>query len=57
MMSLTDGKKTYALGVLMAAVAFARYLGWLTTDTYLVAEGVLAGGGLIALRASLARRP
>jgi hypothetical protein len=50
---MLDGYKTYIFAGLMALVAFAKYMGYITADAAQAIEGILLGGGIAALRAGV----
>lgn len=49
------GYKTYICAALMAIAIFARSVDWITDEQLRLAEGLLAAGGLAALRAGVAK--
>ncbi len=50
------GYKTYIVAGLMVVASGLRALGYISDDTYKTLEGILLGGGLMALRAGIAKR-
>lgn len=50
-----DGKKTYLVALAIAAVVAARRLEWVDEGTYQTLLGVLGAGGLVTLRAGVAK--
>jgi len=49
------GKKTYITAALMAAITFARGVGWLDPQQYELVLGLLGSLGLAALRAGVSK--
>lgn len=49
------GKKTYAVAVLLFLVVGAQGMGYISAEQAMVLKGLLAAGGLAALRASVAK--
>ncbi len=52
---MLEGKKTYITAAILALVAFAQTMGWLTQDQYELLVGLLGSLGLAALRAGVAK--
>jgi len=50
-----SGKKTYLIAVLVAVVAVAQYLGYISTEAALTLYGLLGAGGLATTRAAVAK--
>lgn len=47
-----EGKKTYICAGLIGLLSAAKFLGWIDEQAYMVAFGLLTGGGLASLRAA-----
>ena len=50
-----NGWKTYTIGFLMIFVAGLKQMGYISEEVFKVLEGVLTGGGLMALRAGVTK--
>lgn len=50
-----DGKKTYLIAASMIVAAGLQAQGFIGPDTYKWVEGILLGGGFMALRRGIAR--
>jgi hypothetical protein len=50
---MLDGYKSYIVAALLAAVAGAKFLGWITADVGSALEGILLGGGIAALKSAV----
>ena len=53
---MLEGKKTYITGALIAVVAFARHLAWVTPEMADTITNLLLGGGLVFLRSGIANK-
>ena len=51
-----SGKKTYLTGGLLAVVALARHMEWITPELADSFTNLLVGGGLVFLRQSIANK-
>lgn len=52
---MLDGYKTYITAVLIAVVAFAKVMQWITEETANTLTTMLMGGGLAFLRMGVAK--
>ena len=52
---MLEGKKAYLVGILMGLAGAAYGLGWIDEGTFKTLEGILLGGGIMALRAGIAK--
>jgi hypothetical protein len=52
---MLQGKKTYLVAAVMAALAFARGLEWLTPEQFETLMGLAGSIGLMALRAGVTK--
>jgi hypothetical protein len=50
-----SGRKTYIIAVLVALVAAAQYLGYISTEAAVVLYGLLGAGGIATTRAAIAK--
>ena len=48
-----DGKKTYLIAAAMVVVAGLQAQGYIGPETYRTIEGILLGGGFMALRSAV----
>ena len=48
-----EGYKTYIMAGLIAAAVFAKYVGWINSQTFEILLSLLGAGGLAALRAGV----
>ena len=55
MMEWLSGKKTYLIAFAMIVAAGLHAQGYIGLETYQWVEGVLMGGGFMALRAGVAK--
>ena len=54
-MDALKGKKTYLIGIAMVILAGLKAQGYIGEDAYKIVEGLLLGGGLMALRAGVSK--
>lgn len=54
-MDALKGKKTYLVGAAMVVLAGLKAQGYISPDVYVIVEGILMGGGLMALRAGVTK--
>mgnify|MGYP001593603097 CR=1 FL=1 len=54
-MAFLRGYKSYIVGFLMVVVAGLRHLNYIDESTFKVVEGLLLGGGIMALRAGISK--
>jgi len=54
-MAALQGKKTYLIGAAMVVLAGLKAQGYIGEDVYKIVEGLLLGGGLMALRAGVGK--
>lgn len=52
-----EGKKTYFVAIMVAAVAVAVGAGWIDKNTAALLYGLLGAGGIATLRAAVGRIP
>ena len=51
-----SGSKTYITAAAIAALQFAKMMGWVDSDTTETLTNLLLGGGLAFLRSSIAKK-
>ena len=54
-MGWLKGKKSYAIGFLLILAGGLRQQGFIDETTFRLLEGVLLGGGIMALRAGISK--
>ena len=55
MIDALKGKKTYILGAAMILLSGLKAQGYIGDDVFKIVQALLLGGGLIALRAGVAK--
>jgi hypothetical protein len=50
---MLQGQKSYLVAILIAVITFVYAMGWINNTVYTTIVGILAAGGLAALRSAI----